>query len=183
MHMSVRAPLLSAAFSIVRIWIMIQTCFRSWSWRRAPSAPGGLLHHLEQPPRLASRHRPAHGDSDQVALAAGAVGVVRQQPGGAADELAVGGMFHQPLDLDRDGLLHLAAHDAPGEGARAAALRRAGAGLGRDFRRGRRIRRSLLLTLGLRLALAYAHFCLPPPPVAACFWRSTVLRRAMLRRA
>src|SRR5215471_10576752 len=82
MHIRVRAPLLSAAFSIVRNWIMIQTCLRRASAMRR------LLDHLEQPPRLAPRHRPARGDDHEVTLSGGAVLVVRQQLRRAADVLA-----------------------------------------------------------------------------------------------
>src|SRR6266404_2809869 len=76
MHIKVRAPLLSAAFSIVRIWIMIRTCLRP---SRALSAPHGLFHDLEQPPRLAPRHGAARCDGHHVALLRGAALVVRQQ--------------------------------------------------------------------------------------------------------
>src|ERR1700739_707734 len=110
MHIRVRAPELSAALSMVRNWIMT-------------SALRGLLHHLEQPPGLVARQRAARGDGHEVALAAAPVLGVREEPGGAADVLAVGRMAHQALDLDRDRLLHLACHHAPRERARAARLR------------------------------------------------------------
>src|ERR1700733_10845446 len=148
MHIRVRAPLLSAAFSIVRIWIMIQTCFRT-ILVATRSAPGGLLHNLEQTPRLVPRHRPARGDDHYIALFGGAALVVRQQLGRAADLLAVSRMRAQPLDLDGDGLLHLVAHHAPGEGA---------------------------------CAFGFCGHFLVPPALAPCFSRSTVLRRAILRR-
>src|SRR5947208_5413915 len=85
MHIRVRAPLLSAAFSMVRIWIMIGTCLRP---SRALSAPHGLFHDLEQPPRLAPRHGAARGDDHHVALLRGAALVVRQQLRRTADVLA-----------------------------------------------------------------------------------------------
>jgi len=84
MHIRVRAPLLSAAFSIVRIWIMIRTCFGPLE-RFSAARPSP---HLEQPPRLAPRHGAARGDGHHVALLGGAVLVVRQQLGGTADVLA-----------------------------------------------------------------------------------------------
>src|ERR1700739_1018222 len=195
MHISVRAPLLSAAFNMVRNWIMAR-----------PSTPGRLLDDLEQPPRLVARQRPARRDDHQIALLRGAALIVRQELGGAADELAVGRMPDKALDLDGDRLLHLVAHDAPGESARAARpggltgrrlrrRRRASGALargGRGSRRFGRRRRSGPRRAGTRLpgrclpgrglALLCAHRSLPPV-LAACLVRSTVFRRAILRRA
>src|SRR5207245_5324659 len=71
-------------------------CYRDWS---SDVCSSDLL-----PPGLVPRHGAAGGDGHEVALAAGAVLVVRQELGGAADVLAVGRMAHQALDLDGDGL-------------------------------------------------------------------------------
>src|SRR4029077_15610793 len=76
-----------------------------------------LLDDLQQRPGLAARHRTAGGDDDQVTIFRRALIIVRQQLGRAPDELAVGRVLHQPLDLDRDGLLHLGADHPPGEPA------------------------------------------------------------------
>ena len=104
MHIRVRAPLLSAALSMVRSWIM--TC----SLRRARA-----LDDREQTPGLVARQRPARRDRHRVALACLVVLVVRQQLGSAPHVLAVGRMTHHALDGDRDGLVHLVAHDLAGQ--------------------------------------------------------------------
>src|ERR1700690_80757 len=117
MHISGRAPLWSAAWSMVRIWIMGLIL-------------SGLLAALddrEQAPGLAPRQRPARRDGHGIALTGLVVLVVREQLGRAAHELAVGRMAHDAFDRDRDGLVHLVAHDLAGERAH----RLAGAG---DFR-------------------------------------------------
>src|SRR5579883_925070 len=147
MHIRVRAPLLSAALSIVRSWIMLAFS----------SASGGLLDHPNQAPRLASRERPARSDGHEVAGVGLAVLIVSEELGRAPHVLAVRGMLDQPLDLDGDRLLHLVAHHAPGEGARALG--------GRCRRRG--------------VGLILAHFFSPPVLRASL---STVFTRAMLRR-
>src|SRR6185437_5623106 len=123
----------------------------------SPSAPGGLLDHLDQPPRLAPRERPAGRDGHEVADVGLAVLIVSEELRGAPHVLAVRGVLDQPLDLDGDRLLHLVAHHAPGEGALAA---RSG---------GRRC----------GVALVVAHFFSP----AALRSRRAVFTRAMLRRA
>src|SRR5487761_1580290 len=123
----------------------------------SPSAPGGLLDHLDQPPRLAPREGPARSDGHEVADVGLAVLIVREQLGRTPHVLAVHGVLDQPLDLDGDRLLHLVAHHAPGEGARA---------LGFNGRR-------------RGVALVIAHFFSPPVVRAA---RRTVFTRAMLRR-
>src|SRR6188474_1144053 len=98
MHMRLFAPLLSAAASIVRIWIMI----------RSPSAPAsGLVCALDdahESPRLARRQTPTLGDIDDVTLATLALLVVCQHFRRAAHVLAVLRMLDQALDADRDGL-------------------------------------------------------------------------------
>src|SRR5580658_8735819 len=111
MHIRVRAPLLSAALSMVRSWIMA-----------ARSALYRALDYREQAPGLATRQRPAGSDRHGVTLLGLVVFIVRQQLGGAADELAVGRMLHHALDLDRNGLVHLVADDLPSQRARAFAL-------------------------------------------------------------
>src|SRR4029077_9614675 len=94
-----------------------------------------------------------------------------------------------------DRLVHLVAHHAPGECARALRFRRP-ALLRPGFLRLGFLRLGFLhlgflhlgflhlrfLHLGLRhLGLSWAHVCLPPR-LAACVSRCTVFRRAMLRR-
>src|SRR5579883_522108 len=123
----------------------------------SPSASGGLLEHLHQPPRLASRERPARGDGHEVADVGLAVLIVSEELGRAPHVLAVPGVLDQPLDLDGDRLLHLVAHHAAREGTRTL-------GLG-GRRRG--------------VALIVAHFFSPPVLRAS---RRTVFTRAMLRR-
>src|SRR5688572_33407699 len=73
------------------------------------------LEYLHEAPALVARQRPALLDRDQVARAAIAVLVVRQQLRRAALVLAVLRVRHVALDQDRDRLLHLCADDAPGE--------------------------------------------------------------------
>src|SRR5512146_3109540 len=120
MHIRVRAPLLSAALSIERSWIMLAS----------PSASGGLLDHLEQAPRLAARERPAGRDGHEVADVGLAVLIVSEELRRAPHVLAVRGVLDQPRDLHGDRLLHLVAHHTPGEGARALGFgRRRGVGL------------------------------------------------------
>src|SRR5579863_2291787 len=138
MHISVRAPLLSAALSIVRSWIMA-----------ARSSLARALDDREQAPGFAARERPARPDRHRIALPGLVVLIMRQQLGRAADVLAVGRMADHPLDLDRDGLVHLVADDLSGQ--------RTGA-----------------LALGLRFG---AH-ALPPARLARCtvFTRAMFLR-------
>src|SRR5688572_28406471 len=121
------------------------------------------LEYLHEAPALVARQRPALLDRDQVAGAALAVLVVRQQLRRAALVLAVSGVRHVALDQDRDGLLHLGADDLAGEclGAlRRRLLRRRGRGFG------------LLAHAYLPLFFSVRLFCSP----------STVFRRAMFRR-
>src|SRR5579883_2588953 len=122
----------------------------------SPSASGGLLDHLDQTPRLPPRIRAAGGDDHEVASVGLAVLIVGEELGRAPHVLAVPGMLDQPRDLHGDRLLHLVAHHAPGEGARA---------LGFGRRRG--------------VGLVSAHFFSPPVLRAS---RRTVFTRAMLRR-
>src|SRR5262249_6800907 len=89
-----------------------------------PSRLCRALDHCEQAPGLATRQRPARSDRDGVALLGLVVFVVRQQLGGATDELAVGRMTHHALDLDRDGLVHLVADDLARERTDGLALAR-----------------------------------------------------------
>src|SRR5581483_2322547 len=109
MHIRVRAPLLSAALSIVWSWIMLAS----------PSATGGLLDHLDQAPRLVSRHRPARRDGHEVADMGLTVLIVSEELGRTPHVLAVRGVLDQPRDLHGDRLLHLVAHHAPGQRAQA----------------------------------------------------------------
>src|SRR5687767_701563 len=104
MHISSRAPELSAACKRVLSWIIAL----------APSFRQRALDHAHQGPRLAARQRPALRDRDGVARAALVLLVVRQQPGRAPHVLAVGRVLDQPLDRDGDGLVHLVADDRAG---------------------------------------------------------------------
>src|ERR1700730_10968751 len=104
MHMRLRAPLLSAAASRVRIWIIAL----------APSARFGAFEDPHQGPALAPRQRTAGRDGDHVALAALVLLVVREQLRRTTDVLAVGRMLDQALDGHRDGLVHLVADHATG---------------------------------------------------------------------
>src|SRR6185437_10779013 len=159
MHIRVRAPLLSAALSIVCSWIMVYCLSRGLSL--GPSSARGLLEHRHDPPALVARQRPARSDLHQIPVARLALLVVRQQLRRAADELAVRRMLDEPLNLHGDRLLHLGADDTPGQ--------RAGA---------------LGLSAGFHGALLFAHDFLPPVAGAAfrAASRCTVFRRAMLRR-
>src|SRR5688500_9826526 len=73
------------------------------------------LQNLYQAPALVARQRPTLLDRDQIAGAALAVLVVRQQLRRAALVLAVLRVRHVALDQDRDRLLHLGADDAAGQ--------------------------------------------------------------------
>src|SRR5690242_10187664 len=123
----------------------------------SPSASRGLLEHLDQPPRLVSRKRPAGSDGHEVADVGLAVLIVSEELGRAPHVLAVRRMPDQPLDLHGDRLLHLVTHHAPREGAGAL-----------DWGRRRR-----------GVGLVVAHFF--SPLVLRCS-RRTVFTRAMLRR-
>src|SRR5687767_11209732 len=142
MHISSRAPELSAACKRVLSWIIAL----------APSFRRRALDHAHQGPRLVPRQRPALRDRHGVALAALVVLVVRQQLGRAAHVLAVGRVLDQPLDRDRDGLVHLVADDGAGQ-------------------RLRRLRRWLLFSFG--------HYALLPA-CARSISRRTVFTRAIL---
>src|SRR5688572_8782512 len=105
MHISSRAPELSAACKRVLSWIIAL----------APSFRRRALDHAHQRPRLAPRQRPALRDRDGVACAALVLLVVREQLGRAPHVLAVGRVLDQPLDRDGDGLVHLVADDRAGQ--------------------------------------------------------------------
>src|SRR6188768_3450070 len=107
MHMSSRAPELSAACNRVLSWIMallLPSSFR----RRA-------LDDAHQGPRLVPRKRSALGNRHGIARAALVLLVVRKQLRRAAHVLAVGRVLDQPLDLDGNRLVHLVADDGAGE--------------------------------------------------------------------
>src|SRR5262245_31127692 len=110
MHISRRAPLLSAASSIVCIWIMAALLQHS-SARRGAAFGGRARDDFHEPPALVTRERPALLDDDGVALAAVVVLVVRHDLARAAHVLAVDRVRDAALDRHRNGLLHLAAHD------------------------------------------------------------------------
>src|ERR1700681_1349827 len=123
MHMRVRAPLLSAAFNIVRIWIMV---LLPW-----PSLARGLVHDRKQAPGLVPGERPTRRDGHGVAFMGLALLIVREELRRAADVLAVLRVLDEALNLNRNRLLHLGADDAPGEGARLLLGGRVGGGIGR----------------------------------------------------
>src|SRR5262245_57705919 len=104
MHISSRAPELSAACSLLLSWIICAPSFR----RRA-------LDDAHQGPGLVPRKRAALRDRDGVALAALVLLVVREQLRRAAHGLAVGRVLDQPLDRHGDRLVHLAADDRAGQ--------------------------------------------------------------------
>src|SRR5271154_3016780 len=107
MHISRFAPLLSATFNIVRIWII---------WAGLSFLPGAI-YDAHQHPGFTPRHRTTRLDGDGVAFLALVALVVRQQLGGAAGVLAVGRVLDQTLDRYRVGLVHLVADPLAGEQA------------------------------------------------------------------
>src|SRR5262245_66614334 len=133
MHISSRAPELSAACKRVLSWIMapILRSFR----RRA-------LDHAHQGPGFVPRKRAALRDRDGVALAALVLFVVRQQLRRSAHVLSVSRVLDQPLDRNGDGLVHPVADD--GAGQRLARLV-GGVDGRRRLRHGGLLRRGLLL--------------------------------------
>src|SRR5262245_43906389 len=169
MHISSRAPELSAACKRVLSWIMAPA-LRSFR-RRA-------LDHAHQGPRLVPRKRAALRDRDGVALAALVPLVVCEQLRRAAHVLAVGRVLDQPLDRHGDGLVHLVADD--GAGQRLAGLVGGGDGHGR-LRLGGPFRRSLPLRRLLpdRLLLACLLHALLPVCARSISFR-IVFTRAIL---
>src|SRR5512137_476012 len=109
MHIRRLAPLLSAAASIVRIWIMLVVLLLPGSDRAGPLDDA---HHL---PRLAGGEAAALGDLDQVAFLALGGLVVGEELRRAADVLAVALVLDEPLHRHRDRLLHLVADDGAGQ--------------------------------------------------------------------
>src|SRR5271167_1713342 len=107
MHISRFAPLLSATFNIVRIWII---------WAGLSFRPGAV-YDAHQHPGFTPRHRTARLDRDGVAFLAFIALVMGQQLGGAADVLPVGRMLDETLDRHRNGLVHLVADDLAREQA------------------------------------------------------------------
>src|SRR5918994_4672237 len=110
MHISSRAPELSAACKRVLSWIMILPSRRSFRGRAFDDA--------HQAPGLVPRQRPALRDRDRVALAALVLLVVREQFGLLPHVLPVGRVLQQPIDPDADRLVHLAADHGAGQGPR-----------------------------------------------------------------
>src|SRR5690349_16833149 len=106
MHISSLAPLLSAAESVLCIWIM-----------SAPSSDGRARDDFDHAVMLGLGQRTAFGDAHQVALVRTDV-VLRVQLGRAPDDLAQQAMLHLALDQDGDRLVHLVADDATLEGTR-----------------------------------------------------------------
>src|SRR5262245_6573092 len=113
MHIRRRAPLLSAASSIVCIWIM-GALLQSSDARRGVRGSFRARYDFQQSPALVARNGPALGDDDRIAFATVVVLVVRHDLARAPDVLAVHGMRHAALDRNRNRLVHLAAHDPAG---------------------------------------------------------------------
>src|SRR5690606_36431288 len=107
MHISSRAPLLSAAVSVLCIWIMLLLL------PLLHASGFGARDDFHDAPVLGLGQRPALHDVDDVAFAALATLVVRVHLGGAAHDLAVQRMLHLALEQDRHGLGHLVADHAP----------------------------------------------------------------------
>src|SRR5690606_1252262 len=103
MHISSRAPLLSAAASMDCIWIMT-----AFSWVPALSF-GGARDDLDDAPVLGLGQRAALGHAHDVAFLARALFIVGVQLGGTADVLAVQRVLDLAFDQDRHRLLHLVA--------------------------------------------------------------------------
>src|SRR6185503_10884543 len=151
MHISSRAPELSAACKRVLSWIMA-LLLRSFR-RRA-------LEHAHQGPRLVPRQRAALRDRDGVALAALVLLVVREQLRRTAHVLPVGRMLDQPLDRHGDGLVHLVADDGAGQRLGGLVCRSGGHGrlrLGGLLRHGLLLHRLLLGCLLHALLPAFAR--------------------------
>src|SRR6185437_13703620 len=109
MHISSRAPLLSAAASMDCIWIMfVDSSFR------------GARQHFHDAEMLGLGQRAALGDAHQVALVALALFVVRVQLARTAQQLAVQAVLLLAFDHHGDGLGALGAAHAAIDRARAA---------------------------------------------------------------
>src|ERR1041385_1926594 len=115
-----RAPELSATLSLDSCWIIGRSLLR-------------LLDDVDQAPALRLRERAGLDDANHVALAGLVALVVRVQRPRAADDLLVGGMATDDVDLDRDRFFALVGDDDPladlGRVRVALGRRRAGAGL------------------------------------------------------
>src|SRR5690348_12341194 len=109
MHISSRAPLLSAAASMDCIWIMARI-----------SSLGRARQHFHDAEMLGLGQRPAFGNAYQVALVALAVLVVRVQLGRTTQQLAVQAVLFLTIDQHGHRLGSLVAGDATFESARAA---------------------------------------------------------------
>src|SRR5512146_74255 len=114
MHLRLRAPLLSAASSTVRIWIMTAIPRVNRLLRRGRSR---ALEHFLQRPRLVAGDGAALRDGHDVAFVALVRLVVRLDLGTATQDLAVGRVRHQTLHRHGDGLVHLVADDLAGQHA------------------------------------------------------------------
>src|SRR5690349_4135326 len=110
MHFRVLAPLLSAAFSTVCIWIISATSSASSDARRP-------LDHGHERPGLAAGNGPALRNRHGVALTRLAGLVMGQQAGGATDVLAIARMLEHARNLHRNGLRGLRTDDRTGQRA------------------------------------------------------------------
>src|SRR6187200_2835486 len=102
-----RAPELSATSRIDRIWIMGFSCQSGAAWRLDRLR---LLHNARHDPPLAGRQRPGWHHGHLVAHA-GVLLVVRHEPRGQPELLAVEALAHLALDGDDHALGHLVADD------------------------------------------------------------------------
>src|SRR6476619_6734515 len=102
MHSTSRAPELSATLSRVSCWIICSPC-------RLP----GPLEHFDHAPALLARHGPDLLDAHAVAFTDFVRLVVRVQPVGALQGLAVVRVTHAVDDAHDHGLLHLGGDDDP----------------------------------------------------------------------
>src|SRR5512139_2166844 len=110
-----RAPLLSATWRMVRIWIMSSSSLLGAGRRgRCPGLGHGQLSRalddLGHPPALAPRERPRLLDPHAVAGARAEL-VVSHEGRGPANGLLVEAVAHQPLDRHHHRLLHLGGGD------------------------------------------------------------------------
>src|SRR6186997_1549286 len=97
MHIRRRAPLLSAASSIVCIWIM-GALLQSSDARRGVRGRLRARYDFQKSPALVARYGPALGDDDGVAFATVVVLVVRHDLGRTPDVLAIHSVRHATLD-------------------------------------------------------------------------------------
>src|SRR5699024_8235983 len=77
----------------------------------------GSFNHFDHFPGLGPGNRPGLLDAHGIAFIATVVGIVGMNLARTTHVLAVERVLDQPLEADRDGLVHLVAHDAPDNAA------------------------------------------------------------------